>query len=393
MAHEEELRDDDEISLVDLAATLWKRKWLIVAVTVVAAVGSVVYALLQPNLYTATASMLPISGSASSGLSQYAGLAAMAGVSLPGASASDPTVKIKALLDSRGLAEKLVEDLDLAPKLIKNPEKLKNITPRDAAVEALQKGVLSVSVDAKTSLIKISAKTKDPALSSDITNGMVGVLVQNLSARALSASGKNIAVLDVQVVEQEKKVRDVQARMAAYQRRNKVVQASTAGAGSLALYQGLIQQKIALEIEISRIESALAADNPKLVAARTQLDAIKAQITTLEKTGGGLGPSLEAAPATMMEFANLQAELELAMKLYGTMVASLENMRLQEAQERLFVEVIDPAVPPLKKSEPSRAMICVVGTMAGGFLGVLLAFVLDALKKLVADPEVRSKFS
>lgn len=393
MAHEEELRDDDEISLVDLAATLWKRKWLIIAVTVVAAVGSVVYALLQPNLYTATASMLPISGSSSSSLSQYAGLAAMAGVSLPGASASDPTVKIQALLNSRGLAEKLVEDLDLAPKLIKHPEKLKKITPRDAAVEELQKKVLSVSTDAKTSLIKISAKTKDAALSSAIVNRMVEVLVQNLSARALSASGKNIAVLDVQVAEQEKKVREVQARMAAYQRRNKVVAASSAGTGSLALYQGLIQQKIALEIEISRIESALAADNPKLVAARTQLDAIKAQITSLEKTGGGIGPSLEAAPAAMMEFANLQAELELAMKLYGTMVASLENMRLQEAQERLFVEVIDSAVPPLKKSEPSRAMICVVGTMAGAFLGVLLAFVLDALKKLLADPEVRGKFA
>jgi len=38
-------------------------------------------------------------------------------------------------------------------------------------------------------------------------------------------------------------------------------------------------------------------------------------------------------------------------------------------------------------------MICVVGTMAGGFLSVLLAFVLDAFGKLVADPEVRAKFA
>ncbi|MDX9785074.1 MAG: Wzz/FepE/Etk N-terminal domain-containing protein, partial [Spirochaetia bacterium] len=41
--------DGDEISLVDLAATLWRRKWLIIGVTFVAAVFSVVYALLQPN--------------------------------------------------------------------------------------------------------------------------------------------------------------------------------------------------------------------------------------------------------------------------------------------------------------------------------------------------------
>jgi uncharacterized protein involved in exopolysaccharide biosynthesis len=94
-----------------------------------------------------------------------------------------------------------------------------------------------------------------------------------------------------------------------------------------------------------------------------------------------------------MEYANLTAELDLATKLYGGLLSSLENLRLQEASEKLFVEVIDSAVAPEKKSEPSRSMICVVGTMAGGFLSVLLAFVLDAMKKLVADPEVRAKFA
>ena len=36
--------------------------------------------------------------------------------------------------------------------------------------------------------------------------------------------------------------------------------------------------------------------------------------------------------------------------------------------------------------------MCSSDLLAGGFLSVLLAFVLDALKKLVADPEVRAKF-
>ena len=71
------LDDGEEISLVDLAATLWRRKRLIVGVTLVAAVFSVAYALLQPNRYTATSSLLPISGSASSSLAQYAGLSAL----------------------------------------------------------------------------------------------------------------------------------------------------------------------------------------------------------------------------------------------------------------------------------------------------------------------------
>lgn len=386
--------DDDEISLVDLAATLWRRKWLIVIVTFVAAVGSVFYALVQPNMYSASSTMLPITGSTGSALAQYAGLAAMAGISLPGASsAANPTVKIEAILKSRTFAEKLVNELDLSSKLIEHPEKIKIGTPVDAAVKALQEGIMSVSTDAKTSVMKVTAKTKDPALSSDIANRAVELLQLDLTGRALSSSEKNRIVLEQQVAEQEVKVREAQGKLTAYQRKYKLVSPQAQSSGSLQLYQGMIQQRMALEIEISRLESALSADNPKLVAARTQMDAVKKQIADFEKTGGGVGPSMNETPAALMEFANLTAELEFATKLYGTLISSLEGMKLQEAGEKVYVEVIDVAVPPLQKSEPSRAMICVVGTMAGGFLSVLLAFVLDALKKLLADPEVRAKFA
>lgn len=384
---------DDEISLIDLAATLWRRKWLIVGVTVLAAVFSVIYALLQPNMFTATSTLLPISGSASSMLSQYAGLASLAGVSLPGASAADPTVKIQAILNSRGFAEKLITEMDLIPVLIKHPEKIKTGTPLGIAVEGFRKGVFSVSTDAKTSLMKVTAKTKDPKLSRDIANKAVDLLQANLQARTLSASGKNIVILEQQVNDQEQKVRQLQNKLTSYQKKNNLIAPQAQSAGGLQLYQTLIQQKITMEIEISRLESALSDDNPKLISAQTQLAAVKKQIADFERTGGGVGPSMADTPGALMEYANLTAELELATKLYGGLLSSLENLRLQEASEKLFVEVIDSAVAPEKKSEPSRSMICVVGTMAGGFLSVLLAFVLDAMKKLVADPEVRAKFA
>jgi len=388
-----DLDSDDEISLVDLAATLWRRKWLIVVVTAAAAVASVVYALAQPNIYTASATMLPISGSSSSSLlSQYAGLASLAGVSLPAGSSANPAIKIEAILKSRSFAENLVGKMDLVPVLVEHPEKIRTGTPLGAAVKILQ-GILSVSTETKTNVMRISASTKDPTLSSRITNGALDMIQADLKARVLSSSGKNIILLEEQTAEQEKKVRAAQARLTAYQKKNKLVSPQAQSAGSLQLYQALIQQKMALEIEIARLESALSADNPKIVSARTQLSAIQAQMKDFEKTGGGAGLSMNETPAALMEYANITAELELATKIYGGLLSSLESMKLQDATERVFVEVIDRAIPPETKSEPSRSMICIVGTMAGGFLSVLLAFVLDAFGKLVADPEVRAKFS
>ncbi|HNT60177.1 MAG TPA: Wzz/FepE/Etk N-terminal domain-containing protein [Rectinema sp.] len=382
----------ESITLVDLVATVWRQKWLVIIITAAAAVLSVLYSLSKPNIYTATSTLLPISGSTSA-LSQYAGLAAMAGVSLPGASSADPTVKIQAILNSRELATKVINELDLIPKLIKEPEKLKTISPLSAALQTFQKNIFSVSVDTKTSVIKVSAKTKDPELSARIVNTVIDLLQQDLANRVLTASGKNIVVLEQQAAEQEKKVRELQNKMADYQKKNKLIAPQTQSQQGLDLYRSLIQQKITLEIQISSLENALSADNPKISQARAQLAAIQKQIENFEKTGGGVGPAMTETPKALFEYANMQAQLELATKIYGSLLTSVENLRLQDATEKVFVEVIDPAVPPELKSEPARATMCIVGTLAGGFASLLLAFARQALQKLIADPEVRAKFA
>jgi uncharacterized protein involved in exopolysaccharide biosynthesis len=382
----------ESITLVDLVATVWRQKWLVIIITAAAAVLSVLYSLSKPNIYTATSTLLPISGSTSA-LSQYAGLAAMAGVSLPGASSADPTVKIQAILNSRELATKVINELDLIPKLIKEPEKLKTISPLSAALQTFQKNVFSVSVDTKTSVIKVSAKTKDPELSARIVNTAIDLLQQDLANRVLTASGKNIVVLEQQAAEQEKKVRELQNKMADYQKKNKLIAPQTQSQQGLDLYRSLIQQKITLEIQISSLENALSADNPKISQAKAQLAAIQKQIENFEKTGGGVGPAMTETPKALFEYANMQAQLELATKIYGSLLTSVENLRLQDATEKVFVEVIDPAVPPELKSEPARANMCVVGTLAGGFASLLLAFARQALQKLIADPQVRAKFA
>ncbi|MAD86596.1 MAG: hypothetical protein CL912_26875, partial [Deltaproteobacteria bacterium] len=51
--------EDDTIDLYELWITLWSKKWLVIGVTVVAALGSVVYALLAPQIYKAEALLLP----------------------------------------------------------------------------------------------------------------------------------------------------------------------------------------------------------------------------------------------------------------------------------------------------------------------------------------------
>ena len=51
--------EDDSINLYEMWIILWKRKWVVFTVTIVIALGSVVYAMQQQNIYKAEALLLP----------------------------------------------------------------------------------------------------------------------------------------------------------------------------------------------------------------------------------------------------------------------------------------------------------------------------------------------
>ena len=112
---------DDEIDLKELFAVLWSGKWLISAVTSVAAIVSILIALWLPNIYTASAVLAPADGGESGLgglLEQYGGLASLAGVSLPGGGGANQTGYALELMKSRKFISEFVERHEILPELM-----------------------------------------------------------------------------------------------------------------------------------------------------------------------------------------------------------------------------------------------------------------------------------
>jgi len=111
---------DDEIDLRELFNVLWFNKLFLAAWTSLFALISIICSLILTNIYTAQTLLAPsASGDMSSNLSQYAGLASMAGISLPGSSSgiSDKDLALS-LLKSKGLLQRLIDKHDILPDLI-----------------------------------------------------------------------------------------------------------------------------------------------------------------------------------------------------------------------------------------------------------------------------------
>jgi len=300
-------RYDDEIDLRELFRVLWAGKWLISGITFVAAVISLVVALMLPNIYRAEALLAPNQNEGAGGLgalaAQYGGLASLAGIDL-GAAKTDKTALGLEVLRSRKFISDFVRRHDLLVPLVAargwdavtgeleiDPQAYdvagkkwvrtvgppKQVIPSDQEAFEILSSIFSVSQDKKSGFVTVAVEHYSPT----VAKQWVDWLVEDI----------NSAIMSQDVAEAEQAIEYLNKQIA-----------ST----SLA--------------ELQNVFFRLIEEQTKTV-----------------------------------------------------MLAKISNEYL--------LKTLDPAVVPEKKDKPKRALIAVLGTLLGGFLGVVIVLVRSSVRK------------
>lgn len=95
--------------------------------------------------------------------------------------------------------------------------------------------------------------------------------------------------------------------------------------------------------------------------------------------------------SVILEANLLKAELEAQTTVYSQLKTQLELLKIQMASDKPVFQIIESAEVPDLKSKPSRGMLCVIGTFAGFFISVFLAFLINAIKNIKNDPVAMEK--
>lgn len=116
---------------------------------------------------------------------------------------------------------------------------------------------------------------------------------------------------------------------------------------------------------------------------------LQERIQTLEfSVSNGIASSV---PSIVLESSLLKAELDAQKSVYTQLKTQLELLKIEMASETPVFQVIERAEVPDQKSGPSRGMLCIIGTFAGFFISVFLAFLLNAIKNIKNDPVAMEK--
>jgi uncharacterized protein involved in exopolysaccharide biosynthesis len=192
----------DTISLRQIWQILWKGKGIVIASTIIFAVGSVAYALLAKEIYRAEVLLVPAAEQSAPSLGgQLGGIAALAGVNV----GDGKDVEALAVLQSRKFARDFIEQLDLLPVFFEKnwdaankrwvQEDLNEIPDVRDGVKPFLEKVLSVSEERSTGLVTLAVEWTDP----DIAAAWAGILVERLNDRlrekALQEAETNVAYL------------------------------------------------------------------------------------------------------------------------------------------------------------------------------------------------------
>lgn len=326
-----ETSKDDEISLIDLLAVIWNRKWIVIGLTVFAAIFSLVFSIISivlppeksylPNKYTPKAQMLiNNSDSSSSSLSgTLASVSALAGINLNTSGGISYSELAKYLVNSNTVLDSVVKKYNF----IEEWEIKKS--PKTDSRKMLQKK-LTCDFDDDSGIFTVSFTDTDPVLAQSVVNYVVEFLEQRF---------KDLGV-----------------------NKNEV-------------------QKTNLEENIN--------------AAYNQIVILQKQIREIESSVSNVY-SPNAAPSIMMDTSLIKMELSVQEEVYKQLKAQYETLKITMASEQPIFQILEYAEVPDSKSGPSRGKLCIIITFAAFFVSIFIVFALNAISNMKKDPEVVQKF-
>lgn len=404
---EEPNEQDDEISLIDLAAVLWKRKWLIVAITLIGMVGVLAYAVgslllppeksYMPNVYTSKASMLIQTNSSSSSLAaalSSSGLAGMAGLSASAGNTNGALAEV--LATSNATLDALNSKFNFAERNMANKPPKKNAKP--PLVSDIREGIkkhLSAKLDAKTNLFVVSYTDTDPAFAKEVVDEVVRILSERFAVLGGNKALEQKALLEKKLADVDTAVKNLEAQVKAFQNKYGVMQVEAIATEQITILARLRSELIMKEMEIANYQKISNINDPVMVQLKNERDGILAKIKEIE-TGVGAGsrvmPSQKELPTIAFEYARLQRDLAVQTEVFKMLTQQYEMVKLNLSGQEPVFQILEMAEVPDKKSGPSRGMMCIVATMAAFFLSILVAFIAESIEKIKKDPETVARF-
>jgi uncharacterized protein involved in exopolysaccharide biosynthesis len=379
---------ENEISLLDLLIVIAERKHIILRVTAVFAILAIVVSLLLPKSYTATVTLLPpqqntsANATLSSQLGSVSGMAALSG----NIGLKNPNDIYVGMLQSRTIEDAMVQHFGLMQEY--------HAQYLSGARKAFEDHA-TIDDSGKDSLIRISIVDSDPQRAADIANGYVDQFRTLSEHLAITEASQRRLFFEQELEKAKDNLANAEEALKKTELSTGVIQPDSQARALIDSAASLRAEITAREVQIQGMQTYATAENSQLVQAQRELEGLRAQLAKLDGTqdspGGELIVPKGRVPEANLEYLRKLRDVNYNDTIFEILARQYEAAKLDEAKEGALIQVVDPAIPPDRRSSPKRTLIVIVTTAIGFLFGVFVALFQVGYRRLKGDPESSGK--
>ncbi len=378
--------EDEELTLLDVLIVLAKHKRMVVGMPAVITVITALILLVVPNVYTATARIMPPQQNQSMAAAALAAATGFAG------GLASPIGGLIGLKNPNDLYVAILRSDTIADHMIKrfSLRELYNVETFVDARKALDRA--SNITSGKDGLIVIDVDNEDPKRAADMANAYVEELDRLTQNLAVTDASQRRLFFERELKDVRESLASAETRLQNTQEKTGLIQPEGQSRAIFEAFADLRARVAAKEIELAAMRSFATANNPAYLRGREELKGLHAQLSKLERSQPNEGQGNILVPTTRVPEAGLEylrrvRDVKYQETLFELLSKQYELAKIDEAKDAALIQVVDTATPPDRKSKPKRTVILLLTTAAAVLIAGLWAFLRESFERSRRQPE------
>lgn len=397
---EPEPRRKNETSTASKLWLIWRDRRLFWSVSWKTTVLATVVAFLLPVHYEAAVKIVPGENN-TSGMNGLAGRLASIGGSNSGSGmglALDATgllgLKTPAafyveILKSRSVQDRIIDRFNLRVRYSKTG---KWFPKSYYETRKTLKSFTSIEEDKKSNVITVSVTDYDRNTAAQIANDYVQEVNKVAADLNTGDAHRERVFLEERLRAARADLDAASLALSQYSSRNAVMDPQNEGKAVMDAAARVQGEIIAVESELKGLQQIYSDDNVRVRTLKARLQNLQAKLRSMTgagQTAANTYPSMTTLPLLGYRYSELYRENRIQEAIYEFLTQQYETAKIQEAKELPTVRVMDPAVPPEKKSGPIRSLIVAASVVGAIILTVFWVLGKNSWYSLPADDSRR----
>lgn len=367
---------EDDIDLLDLLQVVVDNLRLLVVVPLLAGLAALAITFAIKPTFTATTKFMPPLPGQGSAQMMLQSLGALGGLAGAAAGIKNPNDQFIAFLGSESVSNALIARFKLK-------ERYGAEINYKAQMELTE---LSKFISGKDGLITVEVEDHDPVFAASLANAYTEELGNLLKRLAITEAQYRRVFFEKQLAETKVKLAGAEQAIRASGVNSSVLRQSPEA--SIRVVAELQARIAAQQIKLTSLRGYLAETAPEFKLAQIEIGALRAQLAKAEAS---------TAPGTPNEgdvnYLARYRDVKYFESLFDFFARQYEAAKTDEAREGTTIQVVDPALPPERKSKPKRGAIAALTALSAGILMLLFVFFRQSVRGAAQTPESSAKMS